>query len=45
MKSNDSKKEKKKEKKAANSPKVMSNYQREKSSKQDTFSNLVPKST
>jgi hypothetical protein len=45
MKSNDSKKEKKKEKKAANSPKVMSDYQKAKMSKQDNFLNLTPKST
>jgi hypothetical protein len=45
MKSNESRKEKKKEKKATNSPKVMSDYQKEKKSKQDAFLNASSKST
>jgi hypothetical protein len=43
MKGNERKKEKKKEKAASGSPKKMSDYQQDKTSKQDTISNLKPK--
>ncbi|MDR0814489.1 MAG: hypothetical protein LBN37_01920 [Bacteroidales bacterium] len=44
MKGNERKKEKKKEKMASDSPKHISDYQKGKTSKQDTILSLKPKS-
>jgi hypothetical protein len=43
MKGNERKKEKKKEKATSNSPKKISDYQQDKTSKQDTTLNFKPK--